>query len=103
MKFKYDLLEGIENEDGYETVNVFIKSKNLNDTNYTYFYSMIETKIACKSNDSNLMLFVLLYSVFGLCIIAIIIVIVILYKVKCCARHEDKEPGTISLVNRNSE
>ena len=66
LKFKYDLLEGIENEDGYETVNVFIKSKNLNDTNYTYFYSMIETKIACKSNENNIMLFVLLYSVFGL-------------------------------------
>ena len=56
LKFNYDLLEGIENEDGYETGYVFIKAKNLNDTNYTYFYSMIETNIACKSNDDNLML-----------------------------------------------
>ena len=105
LKFNYDLLEGIENEDGYETGYVFIKAKNLNDTNYTYFYSMIETNIACKSNDDNLMLFVLLYIVFGLCIIAIIIVIVILYKAKCCKRnvHAEEEPGTISLVNRPSE
>lgn len=96
-ELRFNLSEKWDKGNGY----VFIKSNNVNETNYTYFYEIlgIEGK---KSNISTL-LWVCVYGIAGLCVIAIFIVIYILIKQGCCKREkDDDQPKSISLVNRST-
>ena len=83
-------------EKGY----VFIKNNNMNETNYTYFYDIVE--VEGKESSISTLLWVFVYGVAGLCAIAFIIVIVIIIKQGCCKREKDEQPGSISLINRNT-
>jgi len=47
LNFTYDLIGDGQNEDGY----VFIKSNNINDTYYTYFYETVNATINYKKNN----------------------------------------------------
>ena len=83
-------------ENGY----VFIKNNNMNETNYTYFYDIVE--VEGKGSNISTLLWVFVYGVAGLCGIAFIIVIVIIIRQGCCKREKDEQPGSISLINRNT-
>ena len=109
LNFTYDLIGEGQNEDGY----VFIKSKNINDTNYTYFFETVNATINYKKNkendeddndDNSTVLMAVIYSVIGLVIVALVIVLIILYKSgKCSRKKEEENPNSISILNRDSD
>ncbi len=108
LNFTYDLIGDGQNEDGY----AFIKSNNINDTYYTYFYETVNATINYKKNNENdnendddtTLLMVFLYIVIGLVIVALVIVLIILCKSGMCSREKgDENPNSISLVNRDTE
>ena len=93
----FNLTEKWNNGNGY----VFVKSNNVDETNYTYFYEILSIK-GEKSSISTL-LWVCVYGMAGLCFIAIIVVIYILLKQGCCKRErDDEQPNSISLVDRST-
>ena len=107
LNFTYDLIGEGQNEDGY----IFIKSNNINDTNYTYFFETVNATINYKKNNENddgddniTVLMAVIYSVIGLVIVALVIVLIILYKSgKCSRKKEEENPNSISILNRDSE
>ena len=104
LNFTYDLIGDGQNEDGY----VFIKSNNINDTNYTYFFETINATINYKKNNENdddtTLLMVVIYIVVGLVIVALVIVLIILYKSGKCSREKGEEnPNSVSILNRDSD
>lgn len=99
LNFKYNFKGEDIDESGY----VFIKSNNINQTNYTYFFSHVNATVNFKDTNDMTLLFVLLYVVLSVCGIAIIIVIFILVKQLINSREKDEEPNSISLINRESQ
>ena len=105
LNFTYNLKGNGKNVNG----SAFIKSNNVNNTNYTYFYETVKTTINYKdSNDNNgddkTLLLVLLYFIIGCCVIAAFITIYILCLQGICKREKgEEEPNSISLINRNTE
>ena len=104
LNFTYDLIGEGQNEDGY----IFIKSNNINDTNYTYFFETINATINYKKNNENdddtTLLMVVIYIVVGLVIVALVILLIILYKRGRCSREKGEEnPNSISILNRDSD
>ena len=104
LNFTYDLIGDGQKEDGY----VFIKSNNINDTNYTYFFETINATINYKKNNENdddtTLLMVVIYIVVGLVIVALVIVLIILYKSGKCSREKGEEnQNSISILNRDSD
>ena len=93
----FNLTEKWNNGNGY----VFVKSNNVDETNYTYFYEILSIK-GEKSSISTL-LWVCVYGMAGLCFIAIIVVIYILLKQGCFKRErDDEQPNSIFLVDRST-
>ena len=91
-------LELNESEVGF----IFIKTKNINKTfNYTYFYDEVDI-----TNDATLMI-VLLFVVLFIFIIGVVVVLYIIIKQgNCCSKEKNEEnrnPSSISLINRMSE
>ena len=104
LNFIYDLPGDGSNEEGY----VFIKTYNVNSTNYTFFYKTVNVTINYKEKEKNdddmILLMVLLYIIVGVCVIAVFIVIYILCKQGICSKDKsEEEPNSISLINRPSE
>lgn len=101
LKFEYDIDGDGEEEEGF----VFIKTNNVNETYYTYFYDEVNTTIRYTDDSISTILMVLVYIVVAACGIAIIIVIFILVSQGMCKREKGdvNGPNTISLINRNSE
>ena len=104
LNFTYDLPGDGSNEEGY----VFIKTYNVNSTNYTFFYKTVNVTINYKEKEKNdddmILLMVLLYIIVGVCVIAVFIVIYILCKQGICSKDKSEEaPNSISLINRPTE
>lgn len=104
LNFTYDLSGDGSNEAGY----AFIKTYNVNTTNYTFFYETVNVTINYKQNEKNnddmTLLLVLLYIIIGVCVIAVFIVIYILCKQGICSKDKsEEEPNSISLINRPTE
>ena len=104
LNFTYDLPGDGSNEEGY----AFIKTYNVNSTNYTFFYKTVNVTINYKEKEKNdddmILLMVLLYIIVGVCVIAVFIVIYILCKQGICSKDKsEEEPNSISLINRPTE
>ena len=117
LNFTYNLSGDGENEDGF----VFIKTKNINEINYTYFYEEVNLTINYNNDskrddddsdnnndnvdDGNKTLFtVLAFILFGILIIGIFVVIFIMYKQGICSKEKsDDNPHSISLIKRMTE
>ena len=101
LKFEYDISGDGDEEKGF----VFIKANNVNETNYTIFYDNVNTTIRYTDDSISTLLMALVYVVIAACGIAVIIVIIILITQGMCKREKDEEkpPGSISLINRNTE
>ena len=118
LNFTYNLNGDGQNENGF----AFIKTKNINEINYTYFYEEVNLTINYNNDskkdddddsnnnndnvdDGNKTLFtVLAFILFGILIIGIFVVIFIMYKQGICSKEKsDDNPNSISLINRMSE
>jgi hypothetical protein len=103
LNFTYDLTGDGNNETGY----TFIKTYNVNSTNYTFFYNTVNVTINYKKNENNddmILLLTLLYIIIGVCVIAVFIVIYILCQQGICSKNKSDEiPNSISLINRTTE
>lgn len=99
LNFSLNLPGERKNEEGF----VFIKSKNVDEINYAYFYKEVNVTINYES-DSPTLLLVFLFIIIGVCIIAVFVVIYILFKQGICSREESEEnQKSISLINRINE
>ena len=104
LNFTYELPGDGSDEAGY----AFIKTYNVNETNYTFFYSTVNVTINYKQKDVNdddmILLMILLYFIAGVCVIAVFIVIYILCQQGICSKDKSEEnPNSISLINRPTE
>lgn len=104
LNFTFDLSLNENNETGY----VFIKTYNVNSTNYTFFYKTVNITINNKQKEKNdddmILLMVLLYIIIGVCVIAVFIVIYILCQQGICSKDKTEEsPNSISLINRPTQ
>ena len=103
LNFTYDLTGDGNNETGY----TFIKTYNVNSTNYTFFYNTVNVTINYKKNENSddmILLLTLLYIIIGVCVIAVFIVIYILCQQGICSKNKSDEiPNSISLINRTTE
>ena len=104
LNFTYELPGDGSDEAGY----AFIKTYNVNETNYTFFYSTVNVTINYKQKDVNdddmILLMILLYFIAGVCVIAVFIVIYILCQQGICSKDKSEEnPSSISLINRPTE
>ena len=104
LNFTYELPGDGSDEAGY----AFIKTYNVNETNYTFFYNTVNVTINYKQKDVNdddmILLMILLYFIAGVCVIAVFIVIYILCQQGICSKDKSEEnPSSISLINRPTE
>jgi hypothetical protein len=104
LNFTYDLPGDGSNETGY----AFIRTYNVNTTNYTFFYDTVNVTINYKQKENNdddmTLLMVLLYIIIGVCVIAVFIVIYIVCEQGICSKDKSEEtPNSISLINRPTE
>ena len=104
LNFTYELPGDGSDETGY----AFIKTYNVNETNYTFFYNTVNVTINYKQKDVNdddmILLMILLYFIAGVCVIAVFIVIYILCQQGICSKDKSEEnPSSISLINRPTE
>jgi hypothetical protein len=104
LNFTYELPGDGSDEAGY----AFIKTYNVNETNYTFFYKTVNVTINYKQKEVNdddmILLMILLYFIAGVCVIAVFIVIYILCQQGICSKDKSEEnPSSISLINRPTE
>lgn len=96
FNFTYDLKADTEkNVDG----NAFIKSNNINETNYAYFYDSINLTVNYQeTNSSSVLMYILI--IVGCCLLIVTILLIVKYKDKIC-KKDTEDPSNKDLIPKS--